>query len=69
MPQGNSMTDRRDAGGAALALTEVALQAMVRNVLADPSILGVTSGASTGAAASILLGAGAALFCAPPSPT
>ena len=39
--------------GAGLAVAGVALQAMVRNVLADPYILGVTSGASTGAAASI----------------
>jgi iron complex transport system permease protein len=45
--------------GAALAVTGVALQAMVRNVLADPYLLGVTSGASTGAAASILFGVGA----------
>lgn len=44
--------------GAALAVTGVALQAMVRNVLADPYLLGVTSGASTGAAASILFGVG-----------
>ncbi|MGH3565559.1 MAG: FecCD family ABC transporter permease [Pseudonocardia sp.] len=46
--------------GAGLALCGVALQAMVRNVLADPYILGVTSGASTGAAATILFGFGAA---------
>lgn len=45
--------------GAGLAVTGVALQAMVRNVLADPYILGVTSGASTGAAATILFGVGA----------
>jgi iron complex transport system permease protein len=45
--------------GAALAVTGMALQAMVRNVLADPYLLGVTSGASTGAAASILFGVGA----------
>lgn len=44
--------------GAALAVSGVALQAMVRNVLADPHLLGVTSGASTGAAASILFGVG-----------
>lgn len=42
--------------GAGLAITGVALQAMVRNVLADPYILGVTAGASTGAAAFILYG-------------
>jgi iron complex transport system permease protein len=47
--------------GAALATTGVALQAMVRNVLADPYLLGVTSGASTGAAASILFGVGASI--------
>lgn len=46
--------------GAGLALAGVALQAMVRNVLADPYILGVTSGASTGAAATILFGVGVA---------
>lgn len=44
--------------GTALAVTGVALQAMVRNVLADPYLLGVTGGASTGAAASILFGVG-----------
>lgn len=47
--------------GAALAIAGVVLQAMVRNVLADPYILGVTAGASTGAAATILFGVGAAV--------
>ena len=47
--------------GAGLAVSGVALQAMVRNVLADPYLLGVTSGASTGAAATILFGFGAGL--------
>ncbi len=47
--------------GAGLAIAGVALQAMVRNVLADPYILGVTYGASTGAAATILFGVGAAV--------
>lgn len=42
--------------GAGLAIAGVALQAMVRNVLADPYLLGVSSGASTGAAATILFG-------------
>lgn len=46
------------AVGAGLAITGVALQAMVRNVLAEPYILGVTAGASTGAAATILFGVG-----------
>ncbi|WP_203044692.1 FecCD family ABC transporter permease [Pimelobacter simplex] len=42
--------------GAGLAVSGVALQAMVRNLLADPYLLGVSSGASTGAAAAILFG-------------
>jgi hypothetical protein len=46
--------------GAGLAVAGVALQAMVRNVLADPYLLGLTSGASTGAAAAILFGFGSA---------
>lgn len=45
--------------GAGLAVSGVALQAMVRNVLADPYLLGINSGASSGAAAAILFGAGA----------
>lgn len=49
------------AVGAGLAMTGVALQALVRNVLADPYILGITSGASTGAATTILFGIGAAV--------
>lgn len=48
--------------GAGLAVCGVALQAMVRNVLADPYLLGVNSGASSGAAAAILFGVGAGLF-------
>ncbi|MGH3975184.1 MAG: iron chelate uptake ABC transporter family permease subunit, partial [Pseudonocardiaceae bacterium] len=47
--------------GAGLALAGVALQAMVRNVLADPYLLGLTYGASTGAAATILFGVGTAV--------
>ncbi|WP_432535822.1 FecCD family ABC transporter permease [Kineococcus arenarius] len=47
------------AVGAGLAVCGTALQAMVRNPLADPQLLGVSSGASTGAAAALLLGAGA----------
>ncbi len=49
------------AVGACLALSGAALQAMVRNLLADPYILGVSGGASTGAAAAILFGVGAVL--------
>ncbi|MFE3105197.1 FecCD family ABC transporter permease [Nocardia tengchongensis] len=42
--------------GAGLAVSGAVLQTVVRNVLADPHILGVTSGASTGAALSLLFG-------------
>ncbi len=42
--------------GAGLAICGMALQGMVRNMLADPFLLGVNSGASTGAAAAILFG-------------
>lgn len=46
------------AVGAGLAVAGVVLQAVVRNVLADPYTLGINSGASTGAAATILCGVG-----------
>lgn len=49
------------AVGACLAVCGATLQAMVRNMLADPYILGVSGGASTGAAGAILFGVGAAL--------
>ncbi len=48
------------AVGAGLTVCGVALQAMVRNMLADPYLIGVNSGASAGAAAAILFGVGAA---------
>jgi iron complex transport system permease protein len=47
--------------GAALAVVGVAIQALVRNVLADPYLLGVSSGASVGATAVILFGGFGAL--------
>ena len=47
--------------GAALAVAGVVIQALVRNPLADPYLLGISSGASTGAAASILFGIGGSL--------
>jgi len=43
--------------GAGLALVGTMMQALVRNPLADPYILGVSSGASVGATLVILLGA------------
>lgn len=42
--------------GAGLSLTGILMQAMTRNSLADPYILGISSGASTGATAIILIG-------------
>lgn len=49
------------AVGAGLAVCGAALQAMVRNMLADPYLLGINSGASSGAAATILFGVGLGL--------
>lgn len=47
------------ACGAGLALSGVVLQALVRNALADPYLLGVSAGASTGAVAVTIMGVGA----------
>ena len=47
--------------GMALGVAGVTLQALVRNPLAEPYILGVSSGASTGAALAILFGVGSGL--------
>ena len=47
--------------GAGLAVCGVVMQAIVKNPLADPYILGISAGASLGATAAILLGVGAAL--------
>lgn len=57
------------AVGAGLAICGAALQGMVRNILADPYILGISGGASTGAAAAILFGfaAGAGQYALPAS--
>ncbi|WP_354637461.1 FecCD family ABC transporter permease [Kitasatospora camelliae] len=44
--------------GAGLGLVGTAVQAMVRNPLADPYLLGISSGASLGAVAVIVLGVG-----------
>lgn len=45
--------------GAGLALSGVILQALLRNPLADPYVLGISAGASTGAVAVAILGLGA----------
>jgi iron complex transport system permease protein len=44
--------------GAGLSVSGAALQAMVRNILAEPYLLGVVGGASSGAALTILFGVG-----------
>ncbi|MGL6070999.1 FecCD family ABC transporter permease [Craterilacuibacter sp.] len=44
--------------GASLALAGVMMQALLRNPLADPYVLGVSGGASAGALLAMLLGAG-----------
>lgn len=46
------------ACGAGLAVCGVILQSLLRNPLADPFVLGVSSGASTGAVAIVVLGLG-----------
>ncbi|MEU8686932.1 iron ABC transporter permease [Streptomyces sp. NPDC048665] len=45
--------------GAGLGLVGTAVQALVRNPLADPYLLGISNGASLGAVAAIVLGVGA----------
>lgn len=45
--------------GAGLALSGVVLQALLRNALADPYLLGISAGASTGAVAVSVAGLGA----------
>lgn len=47
--------------GAGLGIVGVAVQAMVRNALADPFVLGISSGAAVGATSVILFGVFAAL--------
>ena len=48
--------------GGALAVSGAALQGVFRNPLADPTIVGVASGASVGAVAAILLGLAGAFY-------
>lgn len=47
--------------GAALAVCGAVLQALTRNALADPYLLGVSSGASTGAVVVVVSGVGSAV--------
>lgn len=48
--------------GAGLALSGVILQALLRNALADPYLLGISAGASTGAVAVALFGLGGGML-------
>jgi len=50
------------ACGGLLALAGALLQALLRNALADPYVLGVSSGAALGALLALVAGAGAALM-------
>ena len=45
--------------GAGLAMCGAILQSLLRNALAEPYVLGISAGASTGAVAVIILGVGA----------
>jgi iron complex transport system permease protein len=51
--------------GSALAAVGVTLQALLRNPLADPYVLGVSSGAALGAALAMLLGIGTTVLLLP----
>ena len=51
--------------GASLSSAGVVLQAILRNPLAEPYVLGVSSGAGVGAAAAILCGLGAGALAVP----
>ncbi|MFB9912765.1 FecCD family ABC transporter permease [Rhizobium paknamense] len=48
--------------GGALAVSGAVLQALLRNPLADPYILGVSAGASTGAVSVVILGIGGGII-------
>lgn len=51
--------------GAALSLSGVVLQSLLRNCLADPYLLGISAGASTGAVSVAILGVGAGFLTLP----
>lgn len=54
--------------GGSLAAVGVALQALLRNALADPYVLGVSSGAALGASLAMLLGIGTTVTFMPAMP-
>nr|WP_245366615.1 iron ABC transporter permease [Neorhizobium galegae] len=51
--------------GAALSLSGVVLQSLLRNPLADPYVLGISAGASTGAVSVAILGLGGGMIGLP----
>jgi iron complex transport system permease protein len=51
--------------GAALGLSGVVLQSLLRNALADPYVLGISAGASTGAVSVAILGIGGGFLTLP----
>lgn len=51
--------------GAGLALAGAVMQALFRNPLADPGLIGISSGAALGAVAAIVLGGGAFMTLVP----
>lgn len=51
--------------GASLAVSGVVLQSLLRNALADPYILGISAGASTGAVMVVIAGLGAGILSLP----
>ncbi|WP_084187378.1 FecCD family ABC transporter permease [Andreprevotia chitinilytica] len=51
--------------GAGLTLTGAAIQALFRNPLAEPGLIGISSGGALGAVAAIVLGAPAMIWLAP----
>lgn len=51
--------------GAALSLSGVVLQSLLRNPLADPYVLGISAGASTGAVSVAILGIGGGMIGLP----
>lgn len=51
--------------GTALALSGAVLQALLRNALADPYLLGISAGASTGAVSIAIMGLGAGFLSMP----
>ncbi len=57
------------AAGAGLSLCGVIMQSLLRNPLAEPYLLGVSSGASTGAVLILVMGLGGGLVSFPAAPS